>query len=315
MPACKELPIVSPHGHTDPRWYARERAISRSGAAADRSRPLCLPHAVQPGRPAGGSRRADGSTARRSKPTGGRSGGASPRTSILFRGTPTRLWFDYVLSDRVRHRRAAERRQRRLPTTTAIAELPGPRRIPPARAVRALQHRGDRHHRRRARRSALAQDDPRQRLERARRHRLPARCRGRSGFRGISRQSRPAGRDHRLRYRHLGRLSRRPPRAPGLLQVVRRDLVAITATRPRRPRTFPMQPRRNCSTACGARTSDERENAAVPRPDADRNGEDEPRRRAGAADPSGLMAQPFAGDAGKNSAATRASISRPAPTM
>ena len=42
--------------------------------------------------------------------------------------------------------------------------------------------------------------------------------------------------------------------------------------------------------------------------------QDEPRRRAGAADPSGLLAQPFAGDPRRHSAATRASISRPAPT-
>ena len=53
---------------------------------------------------------------------------------------------------------------------------------------------------------------------------------------------------------------------------------------------------------------------AVPRPDADRDGEDEPRRRAGPADPSRLLAQPFARHDGADSAATRASISRPIPT-
>jgi glucuronate isomerase len=52
----------------------------------------------------------------------------------------------------------------------------------------------------------------------------------------------------------------------------------------------------------------------VPRPDADRDGADEPRRRAGAADPSRLLAQPFNAGHVRRSAATRASTSRPAPT-
>ena len=50
-------------------------------------------------------------------------------------------------------------------------------------------------------------------------------------FAGFCAQPRQARRDHRRGHRHLDRLSRRAPQAPRLLQVVRRDLVATTATR------------------------------------------------------------------------------------
>ena len=62
-------------------------------------------------------------------------------------------------------------------------------------------------------------------------------------------------------------------------------------------------------------TPDEREKRLFRAPDADRDGAAEPRRRAGAADPSRLMAQPLRRRSSQTSAATRASTSRPAPTM
>ena len=96
----KDLPIVSPHGHTDPRWYAENEPFP------DPAQLLIVPdHYVfrmlfsqgvrleELGVPTARRRR-------RSRPTAARSGGFSPRTIYLFRGTPTRLWFDYVLSRR-----------------------------------------------------------------------------------------------------------------------------------------------------------------------------------------------------------------------
>jgi hypothetical protein len=49
------LPIVSPHGHTDPRWYA-ETSPFRSGHALRQAGPLHLPHALLAGRLAGAAR-------------------------------------------------------------------------------------------------------------------------------------------------------------------------------------------------------------------------------------------------------------------
>ena len=244
MPAVKDLPIVSPHGHTDPRWYALERAVSRSGAAADRARPLYLPHAVQPGRAAGGPRRADARrlAGRDRRPR--RSGGASPRTIISFaarrRGCgstmscPTLFGIDEPLTRR--HRRRALRRDRR----AACQRTP----IRP----RALFERFNI--------EVIATTEGA--LDDLRWHRMirdsgwngrvvtayrPGRGR-RSGFRGLCRQSRPARRDHRLRHRHLGRLSRRAPRAP--------RLSSSSSARPPRDHGHPTAETANLS-GCGGR--------------------------------------------------------------
>ena len=130
----------------------------------------------------------------------------------------------------VRHRRAAERRKPPTRITTRIAGPAPDRRLSSPRAFRAFQHRGDRHHRRRARRSQLARDDPRQRLEGPRGYGLPAGFGGRSGLRRFSREPRPTWRHQRLRHRQLAGLSRCAPVAPGLFQVVWRHV-----DRPRPP--------------------------------------------------------------------------------
>lgn len=91
------LPIVSPHGHTDPRWYALNEPF------ADPAQLLIVPdHYIfrmlfsqgvaleSLGVPStnGGSTEADGRTIWR----------LFAQSYRLFRGTPTRLWMDYVLS-------------------------------------------------------------------------------------------------------------------------------------------------------------------------------------------------------------------------
>ena len=132
MRTVKDLPIVSPHGHTDPRWYAQNEPFP------DPAQLLIVPdHYIfrmlfSQGVRAGGSRRAAPSMARRSRPTAARSGGCFAEHFHLFRGTPTRLWLDYVLSDLFgidepltagERRRALRphRRQPRQPTTSGRA--------------------------------------------------------------------------------------------------------------------------------------------------------------------------------------------------
>ena len=139
----KDLPIVSPHGHTDPRWYADDAAVPRPGDALRRARPLHFPHALQPGRAARGARHPAARRQPRPRPIRARSGACSPSTTICSaarrRGSgstmssPTLFGFTERLS-------AADRRRLFRPHQRSAR----PAGIPAARAVRALQHRGDR---------------------------------------------------------------------------------------------------------------------------------------------------------------------------
>ena len=51
----RELPLVSPHGHTQAGWFAQQPAVSRSCGAVCPAGSLRLPHAVQPGNHHGGA--------------------------------------------------------------------------------------------------------------------------------------------------------------------------------------------------------------------------------------------------------------------
>ena len=68
----------------------------------------------------------------------------------LFRGTPTRMWLDQSFADLFGIDGAALGRDRR-PLFRPHHRMPRQAGVPPARAVRALQHRGDRHDRKPAR--------------------------------------------------------------------------------------------------------------------------------------------------------------------
>jgi glucuronate isomerase len=93
----KGLPIISPHGHTDPRWYAENRPFP------DPAQLLVVPdHYVFRMLFSQGVRleelgvpTADGSPV---ETDGRRIWRRFAENFHLFRGTPTRLWFDYVLS-------------------------------------------------------------------------------------------------------------------------------------------------------------------------------------------------------------------------
>ena len=95
----RDLPIISPHGHTDPALVRRERAVRRSGAAADR-RPTIMSSACS-------TARACRSRTLGVPPRDGGAGRDRPRTIWrrfaehyhLFRGTPSRLWLDHVFAE------------------------------------------------------------------------------------------------------------------------------------------------------------------------------------------------------------------------
>ena len=103
--------------------------------------------------------------------------------------------------------------------------------------------------------------------------------------------------------------------APRLLQDLRRDL-----DRPRPPdgrdRQSLATPRpSDCSTRCRGGSADERERRLFRGQMLTEMAKMSLDDGLVHADPSRLVAQPFAGDAGRSSAATRASTSRPGPTM
>ncbi|MEP9387407.1 glucuronate isomerase [Mesorhizobium sp. KR9-304] len=94
----KSLPIISPHGHTDPRWYALDEPFP------DPAQLLIVPdHYIFRMLFSQGVRledlgvpRLDGSPVETDGRTIWR---RFAENYFLVRGTPTRLWFDYVLSD------------------------------------------------------------------------------------------------------------------------------------------------------------------------------------------------------------------------
>ena len=191
----KDLPIISPHGHTDPKWFADNSPFSDPASLL-----LTPDHYVFRMLYSQGIKLEDFGVARVD-------GGATERDSrkiwhlfashyYLFRGTPTRMWFDWVLSSifdapipltpgkRRRHLRSHRR-------------APAEARLSAACVVRTIQHRGAGHHRIAARRSHAPRHHPQEWLAGPRDHGLSARSRGRSGHHRLSRQPQAIQRDHR----------------------------------------------------------------------------------------------------------------------
>ena len=166
-----------PRPHRSP-LVCREPAVSRPGAAVRDARPLRVPDACV----AGGGAHRPGRAARGRRPD--RNGRTQDLAAVCqplspVRGDALAALAGSQLPACLRHRPAPVGGHGGL-VLRPYRRLPVPPRVPPPRAVRAFQHRGDRHHRGGDRRSALAPDDPRVRLDRPRRHRLPARWRCRS---------------------------------------------------------------------------------------------------------------------------------------
>ena len=219
----RDLPIVSPHGHTDPRWYAENEPFSGSGDAVRHSRPLHFPHALQPGRAARGSRHRRRRTAAPSSAIRARSGAVSRRTTISSAARRRAMWLDHTFATLFGF-------TERLSAANAddyYDRIDAALRTPEFRP-RALFER--------FRIEAIATtESPLDPLK----HHETIRQSGWNGrvvtayrpdpvvdpeFEGFRRQSRALRRDHRLRHRHLERLSRGASQAARLLPGVRRDL-------------------------------------------------------------------------------------------
>ena len=76
----RDLPILSPHGHTDPSWFADNQPFPDPASAPHPARPLHLPHALLAGSLARVPRHSRRSTAK-SAPTHAKSGASSPSTT------------------------------------------------------------------------------------------------------------------------------------------------------------------------------------------------------------------------------------------
>ena len=203
--AVRDLPIVSPHGHCDPSWFARDEPFSDPATLLIVPDHYLFRMLYSQGVPLErlGIGRRDGAEVE-----------TDPRAIWrlfaehyhLFRGTPSRMWLDHVLAEvlGVKTRLDAETAD---DVYNHIANrLAEPEFRPPC-PVRPVRHRGAGDHGIAAGRSAAPPGDPRQRLGWPGDHGLPAGPGGRSGFRGIRRQCRGAGPSYRLRHGKLGRLS------------------------------------------------------------------------------------------------------------
>lgn len=96
--AVARAPIYSPHGHTDPAWYARNEAFPDPASLFVRPDHYVFRMLLSQGVPleALGVPRADGGPVE----TDGRAiWRLFARHWPLFRGTPTRMWFDHVMHE------------------------------------------------------------------------------------------------------------------------------------------------------------------------------------------------------------------------
>lgn len=93
----RDLPIVSPHGHTDPRWFAEDEAFPDPVSLFIKPDHYLFRMLYSQGIPleALGIARRDGATVE----TDSRAiWGLFAENYHLFRGTPSRLWFDHALA-------------------------------------------------------------------------------------------------------------------------------------------------------------------------------------------------------------------------
>ena len=99
----KDLPIISPHGHTDPQWFAENKAFPNPTALFLQpdhyifrmlySQGVAMESLGVPQQGATG----DPSAAQKVDPR--EAWRLFARNYFLFRGTPTRLWIDYAFQN------------------------------------------------------------------------------------------------------------------------------------------------------------------------------------------------------------------------
>ncbi len=220
--APRDLPIISPHGHTDPAWFASNAPFADAPSCCWRRTTTCTAC----------------STARACRwptsafPTDGVRPQSIRRAAWrlfaehyhLFRGTPSSLWLDTrsfidVFDLRVQLECGHGGRVLRPHRRAAAADG-----VPPARAVRPVRHRGADDHRIAARPARAPRDDPGERLERPGPDGVPPGPGGRSRARGLpgalDEFADADGRGHA----QLGRLPRGASPSPRVLQAHGRDV-------------------------------------------------------------------------------------------
>ena len=245
----RDLPIVSPHGHTDPQWFADNEPFSNASALF-----ITPDHYVFRMLYSQGLQLEDLGIARRQHAADTNVVDIDARTIWRTPGAELSSFPRHAdaplarprVPRGIRHSRAAHRGVCR-PAVRPHQRLSRQTGVPSARAVRALQHRGDRDHRVATRSACASCQDSRQRMEGPGRDRVPSRPGRRSGVRRLRRERRLSRRDLRRRHDDMARLSRRAPRSPRLLQDDGRDFAPITVTRPRRPATSTSANAKRCS--------------------------------------------------------------------
>jgi glucuronate isomerase len=141
----RSLPIVSPHGHTDPRWFAEDAAFPDPAQLFVTPDHYVFRMLCSQGVPLAdlGVPRIDGGPTE----TDGRAIWRRFAANYhLFRGTPSRMWLDQAFAE-------VFGVEERLSADSADADLrphrrsPREARIPAPRALRAFRHRSHRHDR------------------------------------------------------------------------------------------------------------------------------------------------------------------------
>ena len=288
----QDLPIVSPHGHTDPRWYAENEPFP------DPARLFVTPdHYVFRMLYSQGVTLEDLGIPRRDGGPVETDARKIWRTFAehyhLFRGTPTRLWLDHAFAELFGIDGAAVGRDRRPTISTASASASRKPEFRPRalferfniEVIATTESPLDP--------LAAPRRDQRVRLEGPRGHGLSARPGRRSRVRRLRGQRRSVRRAHRLRHLRVGTaISKRTAMRRAYFKEHGRDLD--------RSRPPDGADRRSRRSGCRAAVRQGRLAANSPTADAelfrgadaDRNGAHEPRRRAGDADPPRLVAQP-----------------------
>src|SRR5271166_3494165 len=283
-----KLPIISPHGHTDPQWFADDAPFP------DPARLFIVPdHYVHRMLHSQGVRLEDLGVPR----IDGGPVETDPRriwrrfaeNFHLFRGTPSWLWLNHAFTEVFGFHERLGAGNFDLAYDHIAACLERPEFRPRALFERfniGLDHDGEP-----ARRPSPSPQDEVERLERPGAHRLPSRPGRRPRLPSLPREPQGTRAHRRLRRLDLRRLSRRASQAARLFQVGRLHL-----DRPRPPERADRGPAKERSgRALRPRPRRRRlggRRRAFPRADADRDGGHEPPGRARDADPSRIGARP-----------------------
>ncbi len=191
--AVRNLPIVSPHGHTEARWFAENEPFPNPTSLF-----IVPDHYVFRMLYSQGIAMEDLGIGQKNMDEGEarRIWIRFAESYYLFRGTPTRMWLDYAFQELfgLEERLCAANAGALLRHHQRQASLPS---LPSTSALRPVQHRSAGHHQPSARPADLPSGDPRFRMEGAHPADLSSRFRRRSRIRWFPRECPTPGRDAR----------------------------------------------------------------------------------------------------------------------